>query len=223
MLETGIGGDLNVEQMEFVGTIRQKGEHLLALISSLLDMNKLEQGTMRLNRKHMDAGALVTDLQKTLTPSALKKGVQLVTEIEPEIGNVFVDPVRINQVLFNLAENALKFTPKGGVVRFTARATELVKDADDFGASMFDLTETAVEIGIIDSGIGIPKVEHDKIFDAFYQVDGSSTREHGGTGLGLSIVKRIIDAHGGNVRVESEPGQGASFFITLPRDASNDG
>ena len=223
MLEAGIGGDLNAEQMEFVGTIRQKGEHLLALISSLLDMNKLEQGTMRLSRKPMDAGVLVTDLQKTLAPSALKKNVRIVTEIEPQVGTIFVDPVRINQVLFNLAENALKFTPKGGTVRFTARATELTKDADDFGASMFDLTEAAVEIGIIDSGIGIPASEHDKIFDAFYQVDGSSTREHGGTGLGLSIVKRIIDAHGGAVRVESEPGHGASFFVTLPRDGASDG
>jgi two-component system sensor histidine kinase BarA len=216
MLGSGIGGELTAEQADFVETIHAKGEHLLALITSLLDMNKLEQGTMRLSREVMSCKALLNDLQKTLAPSAAKKGVTLVVEVSADAGNVFVDPVRIKQVLFNLAENALKFTPKGGVVRFTGKVTEADADDDGFGAVLLAVPRRAVEIGVIDSGIGIPPEEHAKIFDAFYQVDGSSTREHGGTGLGLSIAKRIVEAHGGTIRVESESGKGAAFYLTLP-------
>ena len=216
MLGSGIGGELTEEQAEFVETIHGKGEHLLALITSLLDMNKLEQGTMRLHREIMPARALIDDLQKTLAPSAAKKGVILVTQVGEGTGTVFVDPVRIKQVLFNLAENALKFTPKGGTVRFTANVTEAASDDDGFGSVLLSVPRRAVEIGVIDSGIGIAPGEHDKIFDAFYQVDGSSTREHGGTGLGLSIAKRIVEAHGGTIRVESEVGKGAAFYLTIP-------
>jgi signal transduction histidine kinase len=216
MLASGIGGDLTEEQLEFVQTIHQKGEHLLALITSLLDMNKLEQGSMRLSRQPVTVRALLDDLQKTLAPSAAKKGVALVVECAPDAGSAFVDPVRIKQVLFNLAENALKFTPRGGKVRFTGRATEAAGDDDGFGAVLLSVPRRAVELGVIDSGIGIPPEEHEKIFDAFYQVDGSSTREHGGTGLGLSIVRRIVEAHGGRIWVQSEPGQGAAFYLTIP-------
>ncbi|MBX7197025.1 MAG: PocR ligand-binding domain-containing protein [Sandaracinaceae bacterium] len=216
MLGAGIGGELTEEQAEFVETIHAKGEHLLALITSLLDMNKLEQGTMRLHRELLPVKALLDDLQKTLAPSAAKKGVRLVVERAPDAGSVLVDPVRIKQVLFNLAENALKFTPRDGTVRFTGRVTESAADDDGFGAVLLSVPKRAIEIGVIDSGIGIAPEEHDKIFDAFYQVDGSSTREHGGTGLGLSIAKRIVEAHGGTLRVESEVGRGAAFFLTLP-------
>ncbi|GAB4204919.1 MAG: hypothetical protein OHK0013_20290 [Sandaracinaceae bacterium] len=216
MLASGIGGDLTEEQLEFVQTIHEKGEHLLALITSLLDMNKLEQGTMRLSRESVPVRALLEDLQKTLAPSAAKKGVRLVVECTPDAGTAFVDPVRIKQVLFNLAENALKFTPRDGTVRFTGRAVEMEGDDDGFGAVLLSVPRRAVELGVIDSGIGIPAAEHEKIFDAFYQVDGSSTREHGGTGLGLSIVRRIVEAHGGRIWVQSEPGKGAAFYFTIP-------
>jgi signal transduction histidine kinase len=219
MLATGIAGELNGEQQEFVETIRNKGDHLLALITSLLDLNKLEQGSMRLHREVMEASALVLDLKKTMTPSAAKKGVSIETTVEPSLPKLHVDPVRIRQVLFNIAENALKFSPPGGTVKMIARSAEQAGGGGDdsgFGAVLLEAPEKRIEIGIIDSGIGIPAEEQDKIFDAFYQVDGGSTREHGGTGLGLSIVKRIVEAHGGTVRVESEPGRGAAFWVNLP-------
>lgn len=217
MLATGIAGEMNAEQQEFVETIRSKGDHLLALITSLLDLNKLEQGTMRLHREVLDPAALVTDLRKTMTPAASKKSVAIEATIEPGLPKVSVDPVRIRQVLFNIAENALKFSPQGGVVKMIARSAERAGAPDDgFGAVLLAVPEKRVEIGIVDSGIGIPKEEQEKIFDAFYQVDGGSTREHGGTGLGLSIVKRIVEAHGGEVWVESEPGRGATFWVSLP-------
>jgi signal transduction histidine kinase len=218
MLATGIAGEMNAEQQEFVETIRNKGDHLLALITSLLDLNKLEQGSMRLHREVFEPGALVTDLKKTMAPSAAKKNVAIEATIEKGLARIDVDPVRIRQVLFNIAENALKFSPPGGVVKMIARSAEVTPAGDDggFGAVLLAVPEKRVEIGIIDSGIGIPKDEQEKIFDAFYQVDGGSTREHGGTGLGLSIVKRIVEAHGGTVRVESDPGKGAAFWVSLP-------
>jgi signal transduction histidine kinase len=217
MLATGIAGSLNEEQQEFVETIRGKGDHLLALITSLLDLNKLEQGSMRLHREPTDPATLVADLKKTMAPSAAKKQVRIESEIERGVPKVDVDPVRIRQVLFNITENALKFSPSGGTIRLVARTVETSgAPADGFGTVLLAAPEKRVEIGIVDSGIGIPKEEQEKIFDAFYQVDGGSTREHGGTGLGLSIVKRIVEAHGGTVRVESEPGHGAAFWVSLP-------
>ena len=88
--------------------------------------------------------------------------------------------------------------------------------ADAHPVAAFVMGHSGVELGVIDSGIGIPEAEHAKIFDAFYQVDGSSTREHGGTRLGLSIVRRLVEAHGGHVRVESTPGKGAAFYLAIP-------
>ena len=219
MLAAGIAGDLNGEQQEFVETIRSKGDHLLALITSLLDLNKLEQGNLPLSREPVSPASLVEDLAKTVRPQAQKKDVTIEVEIAERPEPIALDSVRVKQVLFNLAENAIKFTPKGGRVRFGVRATEMIDGAgedDALGLVLMAAPRTAVEFWVADSGIGIPPSEHAKIFDAFYQVDGSSTREHGGTGLGLSIVKRLVDAHGGRVWVESAPGEGATFRFVIP-------
>lgn len=220
MLAAGIAGELNGEQGEFVETIRSKGDHLLALITSLLDLNKLEQGNLPLRREPVHPRALIEDLAKTVLPQATKKGVTIETAISEGLEALPLDPVRIKQVLFNLAENAIKFTPSGGVVRFGARPTEVLDGAGDdegaLGLVLMAAPRPAVELFVQDSGIGIPAVEQAKIFDAFYQVDGSSTREHGGTGLGLSIAKRLVEAHGGKIGVESRPGAGATFKIVIP-------
>lgn len=217
MLATGIAGPLNVEQAEFVETIRSKGDHLLALISSLLDLNKLEQGKMSLHREEVDPLALVTDVAKTVAPMAGKKDVRVEVEAEPDLVPVHVDPVRVRQVLFNLSENAVKFSPKGGRVVLGVRRVERSDGAEDpMGLVLLATPEHDLELSIRDSGPGIPEEEHERIFDAFYQVDGSSTREHGGTGLGLSIVKRLVDAHGGRVWVESTEGGGTTFRVTIP-------
>jgi len=218
MLAAGIAGELVGEQKEFVETIRSKGDHLLALITSLLDLNKLEQGTVRVERERLDAKDMLRELQKTFAPAAAKKGIKLVVEVEPDVPPLWADPVRIRQVLFNLTENAIKFTPAGGTVRFVAREgiADPEGDGGGMGAVLLLTPRRALEIRIVDSGVGISEVEHARIFDAFYQVDGGSTREHGGTGLGLSIVKRLVEAHGGTIQVESEAGQGASFIVTIP-------
>lgn len=219
MLAAGIAGPLNEEQSEFVETIRSKGDHLLSLITSLLDLNKLEQGKMSIQRETVDVRELVHDVAKALTPLAKKKDVALEVEAADDLVPVEADPVRLRQVLFNLTENAVKFSPKGGRVRIGARRVPRDTDADPMGLVLLAGLEHDLELWVSDSGPGIPAAEHERIFDAFYQVDGSSTREHGGTGLGLSIVKRLVEAHGGRVRVESAPGAGATFRVVIPEGA----
>ncbi|MEM9068311.1 MAG: ATP-binding protein [Myxococcota bacterium] len=221
MLESGIAGDLNEEQREFVDTIHAKGDQLLALISSLLDLSKLEQGVMRIEPQPLDAAAIVEDIAKTFTPAARKKNIEVVTKVDAELPTIDGDPIRIKQVLSNLAENAVKFTPEGGQVFFEAHATDFDDAGDDaMGAIFFSGTRRAVAFLVRDTGIGMPPAELPKIFDAFYQVDGSSTREHGGTGLGLSIVKRLVDAHGGRIDVSSDIGAGTTFTIVIPEPDS---
>lgn len=218
MLATGIAGDLNTEQGEFVETIRNKGDHLLSLISSLLDLGKLEQGNLSLSLERIDVKALIDEVANMLAPIASKRRVQIVKRVEPGLPPIFADSIRVKQILTNLTENAVKFSPAGGVVTLSVRGVELEssEDGDGMGFVLLSAPRAAVEVAISDTGPGIAEEERLKIFDAFYQVDGSSTREHGGTGLGLSIVKRLVEAHGGSVWVESELGKGATFRFTLP-------
>ncbi len=208
MLQEGIGGPLTAEQQDFVTTIRDKGEQLLALIRSLLDQSKIESGTMSLKMADVAIGTVVSDVLSTLLPAAKRKGVALTAEIAPRIPSFRGDPERLRQVFLNLAENALKFTPGGGRVTLvaatdTADAGGTSDPDDDIGYVLFASKPTGVLVRVEDTGIGIPHTERSKIFDAFYQVDGSSTREHGGTGLGLSIVKRLVEMHGGTIAVDA--------------------
>jgi signal transduction histidine kinase len=135
------------------------------------------------------------------------------------------DPVRLRQILINLAGNALKFTAERGRVEMSARATEMtVNDPEDeedegFGAALLMAPEPAIEFVVRDNGIGIADDQLERIFDAFYQVDGSSTREFGGAGLGLAIAKSLVEAHQGTIQVESRPNQGTTFVVTLPQAA----
>lgn len=216
MLEANIAGELSDEQREFVGTIHQKGNHLLGLISSLLDLSKLEQGVMRLTLVEVDPAVLLEDLASTFRPHAHKKEITLHVHAEDELPTLHGDPLRLRQILANLAENALKFTPGGGTVRFLATRAEWEDDAAGAGAVLMGSSRAAVKFRIEDNGIGLKETEMDKIFDAFYQVDGGATREHGGTGLGLSIVKRLVEAHGGAIEVESRYGEGTAFSVIIP-------
>lgn len=218
MLETGIAGEITGEQREFVETIHKKGDQLLGLITSLLDLSKLEQGVLDIKPEDTNPALLLEDVAQTFGPHAHKKSIALKLEVADALPTIFCDRVRINQVLRNITENAIKFTPTGGEVHLSVRGVDFEDpdSLDPFGAVLLGGPRQAAEFRIRDSGIGMPKGELSRIFDAFYQVDGSSTREHGGTGLGLSIVKRLVDAHGGRIEVQSEPGAGTEFRVLIP-------
>ena len=223
MLGEGIAGDLGKDQLEFVNTIREKGEQLLTLIMSLLDLSKLESGTLSLVKSQVDVRKTLEDVASLLKPTAVKTQVEVRVEVKDEIPLLRGDPNRIRQAVLNLAENAIKFTPPQGTVSLSARLGQQIDDEgdDDIGFALVAPARTVVEIRVADTGIGIAEKERDRIFDPFYQVDSSSTREYGGTGLGLAIVQRLVHAHDGKVVVEPNHPKGTIFIIKLPLDVES--
>jgi signal transduction histidine kinase len=222
MLVEGIAGPLAAEQSEYVKTIHAKGEQLLRLIMGLLDLSKLESGTMSLRQAPAQIGPILEEVITTLAPVARKREVDLELDLDKMPCELAADAERLRQVFINLVDNAVKFTPKGGKVSVHSRVAagpaplDREDDEDGAGAALLAPLFRQVEVRVSDTGIGIPAAERSKVFDAFYQVDSSSTREYGGTGLGLSIVRRIVDAHGGQVRVEGNEPSGTVFVVTLP-------
>jgi signal transduction histidine kinase len=218
MLAEGIAGELSVEQKDFVRTIHEKGEQLLELITGLLDLSKLESGTLAMRRSDVAVDALVGDVVQTVSPTARKRGVNVVGEVDAALPRLWADPTRLRQVLLNLTDNALKFTPPGGTVTIGARAisVDVIPPDDEGGVVLLRSKQPAVELRVSDTGIGIPDVEKLKVFDAFYQVDSSSTRQVGGTGLGLSIVKRLVEGHDGRIVIVDNQPRGAVFVVTIP-------
>ncbi len=216
MLTEGMAGDLTTEQRDYIGTIREKGEQLLSLIKSLLDLSKLESGTMALRKATLDVAVVTEQVVSTLLPTAKKRGVALESTVPKGLARLHADSEKLRQVLLNLTENALKFTPEGGSVRLSATLVAEDIDDDGMGLVLGAAAEERLELRVADTGIGIPEAERERVFDAFYQVDSSSTREYGGTGLGLSIVKRLVTAHGGSIRIEANTPTGTVFVVSLP-------
>jgi two-component system, NarL family, sensor histidine kinase BarA len=217
MLGEEIAGPLSEEQKEFVKTIHDKGYQLLELITSMLDMSKLESGTVSLRKTPFAVADLLDEVVATFAPRAQKRNIVFECDCEAELPEINADPDRLRQVFANLADNAIKFSPDGAAVRLTARLVDPPADeTENEGFALLGPTRRLIEVRVEDRGIGIPEVERDRIFDAFYQVDSSSTREYGGSGLGLSIVKRLVEAHGGKVRVLVNEPQGSVFAVTLP-------
>jgi two-component system, NarL family, sensor histidine kinase BarA len=218
MLVEGLAGEMTTEQHEFVQTIRDKGEQLLQLIKGLLDLSKLESGTMSLRKSQTDILGILRDVSMTVTPTARKKDVEIVVDVENGLPLIWADAERLRQVFLNLTENAIKFTPAKGRVTLSARLTSVdaSRPEDAGGVVIMSARRTAIEFRVADTGIGIPENERSRVFDAFYQVDSSSTREAGGTGLGLSIVRRLVDGHDGTVRIEENKPKGTVFVVTIP-------
>jgi signal transduction histidine kinase len=199
MMLEGLGGPLTSEQREYLGIIMEKGENLLQLITSILDISKIEAGRVRLLLSEVDVGQLMRDAVATVLPLARKKGLKVACE-PGEIPRLLCDRDKLRQCLVNLCSNAVKFTPAGGSILVSGEV----------------LPGERLAIRVVDTGIGIAEEHLGKVFDVFYQVDGSSTREYGGAGLGLAIVKSFVDAHGGEVSVRSTPGHGSTFSLVLP-------
>jgi len=207
MLAEGLAGPMNDEQGDYVRTIMDKGETLLKLITSILDISQIEAGKVRLNFEPVDVNEIVRSSVSSVKPQAGKKGV-LIEEKLPRAGELRItaDREKLKQVVVNLLANAVKFTPRGGTVSVFVS-----------GASVQpELSGEGYRIVVEDTGVGIPQDQFDRIFESFYQVDNSSTREFGGAGIGLAIVKSFVQGHGGQVRVTSEMGKGSRFVAVLP-------
>lgn len=198
-LEDEIGGPLTQEQQDFIAQIQAGAQRLRHIVDDMLDFARLEAGTFSLQMADVALGPVIQDATRMLLPQAREARLMLEADpLEPEVV-LRIDAQRIEQVLLNLMGNAVKFTPAGG--RITVGARRL----DD-----------SVRVEVRDTGIGIDPEHQAALFQKFYQVDSSSTRERGGAGLGLAIAKALVEAHGGRIGVESEKGKGSLFWFTLP-------
>jgi len=200
-------GELERKQIEkAMQTIERNTRAQIKLVEDLLDVSRIVAGKLTLDWKTMSPSDVVRTAVDAMMPTAAQKGVQLCAIVDPSPCRVSGDPNRLQQVVWNLIANAIKFTPAGG------RIEVIVGSVDD-----------RVEIEVNDSGHGIAPEFLPHVFDAFRQADGSSTRSHGGLGLGLAIVKHIVDLHHGSVDVQSEgSGRGARFIVRLPLVATTD-
>jgi signal transduction histidine kinase len=211
MLLAGLAGELNEEQRDYLKTILEKGESLLRLISSILDLSRIEARGVQLVRKPTSVADLVQSAMESVLPQSFKKKLQLTTDISSALPRVVVDADKVRQCVVNLLSNSVKFTPAGGHIAVKAGlADRAPAAAGPFGSAGY------FQISVEDNGIGIPPELQQKVFDTFFQADSSASREYGGAGLGLSIVKSYIDAHGGEVSVRSEAGRGSVFLLVLP-------
>ena len=204
MLTEGMAGPMNPDQRDYVKIIMEKGETLLGLISSILDLTQIEAGKVRLNFEPADMNELVRTSISSVLPQFQKKGVRLQAQVSGLPHQPKLDREKIRQCVVNLLSNALKFTPQDGQV------TVVLQPGGPIGSS------EAFTLAVQDTGVGIPGAHRDRVFESFYQVDNSSTREYGGAGLGLAIVRAYVQAHGGEVGLASEEGQGSVFSMSLP-------
>ncbi len=194
--------ELQPDQREFLEIVQNSANSLLAIINDILDFSKLEARKVTLERLEFDLEALLADTVKALALPAHEKGLELAYQVRQDVpGSLIGDPNSLRQILVNLIGNAIKFTERGEVTVTTHL------DETREGSAV-------VHFVVADTGVGIPHNKQATIFDAFVQVDGSSTRRHGGTGLGLAICASLVKLMGGAIWVVSEPGQGSAFHFT---------
>jgi signal transduction histidine kinase/DNA-binding response OmpR family regulator len=206
------GRDVPARKMHADLSMMQRNAHrLLRLINQLLDLSKLEAGAMKLRASRMNIVPLVKGIANAFESSAGLRGIALNVCVEEKEIEVYCDKDMMEKILSNLLSNAFKFTPEGGKVTVT-----LTRSIGHLAPAAGGATgEGVAEISVSDTGSGIPPVQLDKVFDRFYQVDASQTREHEGSGLGLALVKELVELHHGSIHVQSEVGQGTSFTVRL--------
>jgi two-component system phosphate regulon sensor histidine kinase PhoR len=189
--------------VRFLSIIRQNAERLGRLTADLMTLSRLDLKSTRFQFASYYAAELLADCCDSVRPIAEKKHIEIVLEDGPPNAEVFCDSEAVHQVMSNLLDNAIKYTPPEGKIVVGSRK---IKSGDN----------EELEFFVRDSGIGIPAEELPRLFERFYRVDKARSRQMGGTGLGLAIVKHLVRAMGGRVRVESKPGHGSTFLFTLP-------
>jgi hypothetical protein len=198
ILLQGLVGPLNDEQRKQLQMVRTSANHLLSLISDVLDISKIEAGQLQISRETFDLRATIAKLVPTLRPVIEMKGLKLTVDIAPEVGALYSDARRVEQVILNLLSNAVKFTEAGSISVSCTLAGENYL------------------LRVADTGIGIKKEHLDEMFSPFRQIDTGVNRKYEGTGLGLFICKKLLELLGGEIRVESEWQRGTTFIVSIP-------
>ncbi|GAA1019591.1 histidine kinase [Acrocarpospora pleiomorpha] len=213
LLTENAEGNLTPQQVEFARTIHGAGSALLQLINDILDLSKVEAGRMDIHPQQLSLPTLVDYMEATFAPLAQDKGLSFTVEVDPSVPNELrTDEQRMQQVLRNLLSNAVKFTPKGEVRLQVSHAPDTVDYVDETLRS----SDKILAFAVVDTGIGIAPDKLEVIFEAFRQADGTTSRKYGGTGLGLSICREIARLLGGEIHVDSVPGEGSTFTLYLP-------
>ncbi len=207
MMSEGLAGPITNDQRDYLTTILGKADQLLGLITAVLDVSSLESGQLALERTQLSLGDVVASEVATYQPQAGRRGISIQLDAEGDTV-VIGDRRKIRQVVSSLLSNAVKFTPDRGKVGVAVRPGPLAPGAHGSPA--------AVQLVVSDSGIGISREQISKIFEPFFQVDSSSTRAFGGTGLGLTLARAYVEAHGGRIWVDTQPGHGSTFTVTFP-------
>ena len=211
-------GNLNDKQIEFARTIHSAGTDLLSLINDILDLSKIESGTVSIEIGDMPMSSLKQHMERTFRQLAADKGLDFNVEFDDNLPpTIRTDEKRLQQIVLNLLSNAFKFTSQGGVtlggaLRRRAAGAPTIRCCAT--------PSTAIEIAVTDTGIGIPEDKQKLIFEAFQQADGTTSRKYGGTGLGLSISREIARLLGGELQVRSKPGEGSTFTLFVPLEAA---
>ncbi len=213
LLSDNIDGNLSGKQVEFAKTIHASGADLLELINDILDLSKIESGTITLDIGEVLFADLAVGIERNFRQVAETKKLEFQIEFEDDLPkSLRSDPKRLQQVLKNLLSNAFKFTEEGGVTLSVRKATGGWSD----DKSSLNDASTVIAFSVQDTGIGIAHDKQRVIFEAFQQADGSTSRKYGGTGLGLPISREIANLLGGEIKVESVPGRGSKFVLYLP-------
>jgi HAMP domain-containing protein/signal transduction histidine kinase/CheY-like chemotaxis protein len=213
ILSENADGNLTSKQVGFAQTIHSSGSDLLDLINDILDLSKIESGTMAVDITTVPFTDVRRFVESTFRQVADLKGLQFDVNLDPNLPPAIqTDTKRLQQVLKNLLSNAFKFTERGGVSLRASVATEGWNPEQQ----MLNAANTVIAFSVTDTGIGIPKEKHGVIFEAFQQGDGTTSRKYGGTGLGLSISRQITRLLGGEIRIQSTPGEGTTFTLYLP-------
>jgi signal transduction histidine kinase len=198
----GMAGEFTPQQKKLLGHIRHNSRRLLALINDVLDLSKIESGSVEVYLAPMSPRIVIQDSVESLRSLALEKDISLSTHLADNLPEVILgDASKIQQILVNLVSNAIKFTEEAGSVTITAS----------------NLDSSRWQFEVADTGIGMPADAVSYIFDPFRQIDGTATRRHQGTGLGLAICKRLVEKMDGSIRVDTAPGKGSAFTVILPR------
>jgi PAS domain S-box-containing protein len=198
----GIDGPVTETQNQDLSAIYNAGQHLLGLINNILDVTRIEAGKMELTLGDVDLKETILDVMATAEGLIKNKPIELITEIPDDLPIIKADAIRVRQILLNLVSNATKFTTKGQI-GVSARIIKLG-------------TSRQIVVAVFDTGPGIAPEDQEKIFEPFSQVDSAAVRRSGGSGLGLSISRHLVELHGGQIWVDSIPGEGSTFAFTLP-------
>jgi signal transduction histidine kinase len=216
VLKAQMFGPLNEKQTEYLHNIHASGQHLLVLINDLLDLAKVEAGRMTLAVEPFDVRSLAESAQAMVRERARTKGVSLGIHIDPTVTSAVADGLRVKQVLVNLLSNAVKFTAAGGSVDVSVRRIEATHPGGADTIEQSIQTRPALLFKVIDTGIGIAPEDIARLFTDYGQVSKGPSVVQEGTGLGLVLSRRLVELHGGEIGVRSEPGRGSTFYFALP-------